>query len=64
MSHDAFAHHGLGSATQLGDPIVLVRDNLNVHLAYGIRQFIVRQDRLTVYQLPSYALDLNPISTR
>jgi hypothetical protein len=46
---------------QLGGPIVLVWDNLNVHLAYGIRQFIDRQDWLTVYQLPSYAPDLNPV---
>ncbi|MGW6893157.1 IS630 family transposase [Streptomyces chartreusis] len=49
------AHH------QLGGPIVLVWDNLNVHLAYGMRQFIARQDWLTVYQLPSYAPDLNPV---
>ncbi|MGW3124414.1 IS630 family transposase [Streptomyces sp. NPDC001107] len=47
--------------TQLGGPIVLVWDNLNVHLAYGMRQFIDRQDWLTVYQLPSYAPDLNPV---
>jgi transposase len=40
---------------------VLVWDNLNVHLTYGIRQFIDRQDWLTVYQLPSYAPDLNPV---
>ncbi|MEU0413226.1 transposase [Streptomyces griseorubiginosus] len=46
---------------QLGGPIVLVWDNLNVHLAYGMRQFIARQDWLTVYQLPSYAPDLNPV---
>ncbi|MBK3564718.1 transposase [Streptomyces sp. MBT62] len=46
---------------QLGGPIVLVWDNLNVHLAYGMRQFIDRQDWLTVYQLPSYAPDLNPV---
>ncbi|MGX1367439.1 transposase [Streptomyces canus] len=47
--------------TQLGGPIVLVWDNLNVHLTYGMRQFIARQDWLTVYQLPSYAPDLNPV---
>ncbi|MGX1474993.1 UNVERIFIED_CONTAM: hypothetical protein RKD50_003801 [Streptomyces canus] len=32
-----------------------------MHLAYGMRQFIARQDWLTVFQLPSYAPDLNPI---
>ncbi|WP_443733833.1 IS630 family transposase [Streptomyces muensis] len=46
---------------QLGGSIVLVWDNLNVHLAYGMRQFIDRQDWLTVYQLPSYAPALNPV---
>ncbi|WP_398868302.1 transposase [Streptomyces mirabilis] len=39
-----------------------VWDNLNVHLAYRMRQFIARQDWLTVYQLPSYAPDLNPVA--
>ncbi|MEU8888718.1 transposase [Streptomyces sp. NPDC048442] len=46
---------------QLGGPIVLIWDNLNVHLAAGIRQFIDVRDWLTVYQLPSYAPDLNPV---
>ncbi|RAJ82821.1 DDE superfamily endonuclease [Streptomyces sp. PsTaAH-137] len=46
---------------QLGRPIVLVWDNLNVHLAYGLRQFVARQDWLTVHQLPSYAPYLNPV---
>jgi hypothetical protein len=34
--------------------------NLNVHLAYELRQFVARQDWLTVYQRASYAPDLNP----
>ncbi|MEU9959728.1 transposase [Streptomyces sp. NPDC050982] len=46
---------------QLGGPIVLVWDNLDVHLAAGMRQFIAGRDWLTVYQLPSYAPDLNPV---
>ena len=46
---------------QLCWPILLVWDNLNVHLAYGMRKFIDQQDWLTKYQLPSYASDLNPI---
>ncbi|MFJ9864267.1 transposase [Streptomyces sp. NPDC101165] len=46
---------------QLGGPIVLIWDNLNVHLAAGMRQFIAERDWLTVYQLPSYAPDLNPV---
>ncbi|WP_425588627.1 transposase [Streptomyces phyllanthi] len=37
---------------QLGGPIVLIWDNLNVHLTAGMRQFIAGRDWLTVYQLP------------
>ena len=40
---------------------MLIWDNVNVHLAYRMRQFIAWQDWLTVYQLPSYAPDLNPV---
>ncbi len=46
---------------RLDGPIVLVWDNLNVHLAAGMRQFIAGRDWLTVYQLPSYAPALNPV---
>jgi len=46
---------------QLGGPIVLVWDNLNTHLAAGMRRYIAERDWLTVYQLPSYAPDLNPV---
>lgn len=45
----------------LGGSIVLVWDNLNVHLATGIKEFITGRSWLTVYQLPSYASDLNPL---
>jgi transposase len=46
---------------QLGGPIILIRDNLHTHLASGMKKFIAVQDWLTVYQLPSYAPDLNPV---
>lgn len=46
---------------QLDGPIVLVWDNLNTHLSAGMKEFIAAQDWLTVYQLPSYAPDLNPV---
>lgn len=36
-------------------------DNLNVHLTRGVRQFISGRHWLTVYQLPTYAADLNPV---
>ncbi|MFC8308589.1 transposase [Streptomyces olivaceus] len=46
---------------QLGGPIVLVWDNLNTHLTAGMRRYIADRDRLTVFQLPPYAPDLNPV---
>ncbi len=46
---------------QLGGPIVLLWDNLNTHLAAGMRRFEAEHDWLTVYQLPAYAPDLNPV---
>ncbi|MFF4345468.1 transposase [Kitasatospora sp. NPDC001540] len=46
---------------QLGGPIVLVWDNLRLHLTVGMREFITANaDWLTVFQLPTYAPDLNP----
>ncbi|XUL89933.1 IS630 family transposase [Streptomyces galilaeus] len=46
---------------QLGGPIVLVWDNLRLHLSKRIREFIAANaEWLTVFQLPSYAPDLNP----
>ncbi|WP_425508456.1 IS630 family transposase [Streptomyces roseirectus] len=46
---------------QLGGNMVLVWDNLNTHLAAGMRRYITDRDWLTAYQLPSYAPDLNPV---
>ncbi|MBN6541470.1 transposase [Streptomyces bryophytorum] len=46
---------------QLGGPIVLVWDNLRLHLTAGMRAFIdANAEWLTVFQLPTYAPDLNP----
>ncbi|MFE1752866.1 transposase [Streptomyces anandii] len=46
---------------QLGGPIVLVWDNLRLHLTAGMRAFIeTNAEWLTVFHLPTYALDLNP----
>ncbi len=33
---------------QLGGPVVLVRDNLNVHKAADLRKFAQERDRLTI----------------
>lgn len=46
---------------QLGGPIVLVWDNLNTHLTAGMRRYIADRDWLTVFQLPPYSPDLNPV---
>ncbi|MFD7596521.1 transposase [Kitasatospora sp. NPDC059812] len=46
---------------QLGGPVVLVWDNLNTHLAAGMKRYAAEHDWLTVFQLPSYAPDLNPV---
>ncbi|GAU71386.1 transposase [Streptomyces sp. NBRC 110611] len=46
---------------QLGGPIVVIWDNLNVHRSAASQQWAAGQDRLTIIQLPSYAPDLNPV---
>ncbi|WP_425276218.1 IS630 family transposase [Streptomyces lavendulae] len=46
---------------QLGGPIILIWDNLNVHKERRMKAFIDAQDWLTAYHLPSYAPDLNPV---
>lgn len=45
---------------QLGKPIVLVLDSLNVHRDRRLRAFIDAQDWVTVHYLPPYAPRLNP----
>ncbi|GHC98014.1 endonuclease [Streptomyces violarus] len=46
---------------QLGGPIVLVWDNLNVHKAADLRQWAAARQWLTISYLPPYAPDLNPV---
>lgn len=43
-----------GFFTQLGAPIVLVWDNLNVHKDRRLRQFIDTHDWITCYFLPAH----------
>ncbi|MEU7005416.1 transposase [Streptomyces sp. NPDC046332] len=41
--------------------MALVRDNVRLHPAVGTREFIeANAEWLTVFQLPTYAQDLNP----
>jgi len=44
-----------------GGNIVLIWDNLPVHLRKELRAFTSAQPWLRVFQLPSYAPDLNPL---
>ncbi|WP_315986740.1 transposase [Streptomyces sp. STR69] len=49
------------AGTQLGGPVVLVWDNVRLHLTVGMREFIeANAEWLTVFQPPVYAPDLNP----
>jgi putative transposase len=46
---------------QLGGPLVVVWDNLNTHLSAAMNELITARDWLTVFQLPPYAHELNPV---
>jgi hypothetical protein len=46
---------------QLGGPLVVVWDNLNTHVSAAMKELITARDWLTVYQLPPYAHELNPV---
>jgi transposase len=46
---------------QLGGSVVLIWDNLNTHTSRAMRELAAARDWLTVFQLPSYASELNPV---
>jgi transposase len=46
---------------QLGGPVVLVWDGLNTHVSRAMRKLAAARDWLTVFQLPPYASELNPV---
>ena len=46
---------------QLGGPLVLVWDNLNTHVSTAMAELIAARPWLTVYRLPPYAHELNPV---
>jgi putative transposase len=48
---------------QLGGPLVLVWDNLNTHVSQAMRELVAARDWLTVFQLPAYASELNPVES-
>jgi transposase len=46
---------------QLAGPVVVVWDNLNAHVSGAMTELIAARDWLTVYRLPPYAHELNPV---
>jgi hypothetical protein len=46
---------------QLGGGLVLVWDNLNTHVSRAMGELVAARDWLTVFQLPPYASELNPV---
>jgi len=46
---------------QLRAPIILVWDRLNTHISAAMRDLIAARTWLTVFLLPGYAPDLNPV---
>ena len=46
---------------QLGGPIVLVWDNLNTHVSAAMTHMVAARPWLTVFTLPPYAPELNPV---
>ena len=48
---------------QLGGPVVLVWDNLNTHVSAAMAEIIAARPWLTVFRLPPYAHELNPVES-
>jgi DDE superfamily endonuclease len=46
---------------QLGGPIVLIWDNLNTHVSAVMAELVAARPWLTVFRLPPYAHELNPV---
>ncbi|MET8631046.1 transposase [Kitasatospora sp. NPDC004669] len=42
-------------------PVVLVWDRLNTHVSHAMRELIAEREWLTVFLLPGYAPELNPV---
>ncbi|HJX45375.1 MAG TPA: transposase, partial [Geodermatophilus sp.] len=46
---------------QLGGPIVRVWDDLNTHVSTAMAELVAARPWLTVFQLPPYGHELNPV---
>jgi transposase len=60
---DAAVTHVHAAHQQLGGPIVLVWDNLITHVSAAMAELIAARPWLTVYRLPPYAHELNPVES-
>ena len=61
FSEAAYARLLDAAHQQLNGPIVLVWDNLNTHVSRAMRELVAARSWLTVFQLPPYASELNPV---
>jgi hypothetical protein len=61
FTETGYAHLLDAAHQQLGGPLVLVWDNLNTHVSAAMTELIAARDWLTVYHLPPYAPELNPV---
>jgi len=48
---------------QFGGPLVVVWDNLNTHISGPMSDLITARDWLTVFRLPPYASEFNPVES-
>ena len=46
---------------QLGGPLVVIWDGLNAHVSAAMAELIAARDWLTVFRLPPWAHELNPV---
>ena len=52
-----------GAHQQLGGPLVVVWDGLNTHVSGVMAGLVAARDWLTIFRLPPYAHELNPVET-
>jgi len=50
-----------GVHQSLGGPLVVVWDNVNTHVSAKMKKLIAARSWLTVFQLPTYAPEFNPV---
>jgi putative transposase len=48
---------------QLGGPLVVVWDGVNTHVSRAMADLVAARDWLTVFRLPPYAHELNPVES-